>query len=167
MNKGHTTPVGRSVFYDLFPPEEAANLHVRAQLMSQLTDLLKTRFPTQEEAAEALAVAETTVSDLYRGKIQRFTVDMLINLLSRVGQSVEVHTRAGGMTEKELIERDSQRDLVAELLESVRQMKAGQKGAVHEETLYVMQNKSLMRQITDSLKTYEARTKCITDDDVT
>jgi putative transcriptional regulator len=36
------------------------------------------------------------------------------------------------MTEKELIERDSKRDLGAELLESVRQMKAGQKGAVHQ-----------------------------------
>lgn len=36
------------------------------------------------------------------------------------------------MTEKELIERDSKRDLGAELLESVHQMKAGQKGATHE-----------------------------------
>ncbi|WP_169314614.1 hypothetical protein [Thiothrix nivea] len=36
------------------------------------------------------------------------------------------------MTEKALIERDSKRDLGAELLESIRQMKAGQKGAVHQ-----------------------------------
>lgn len=36
------------------------------------------------------------------------------------------------MTEKELIERDKQRDLGAELLESIQQMKAGQKAAVHQ-----------------------------------
>lgn len=35
------------------------------------------------------------------------------------------------MTEKGLTERDSKRDIGLELLESVRQMKAGQKGAVH------------------------------------
>ena len=35
------------------------------------------------------------------------------------------------MKEEQLIERDSKRDLGAELLESVRQMKAGQVGAVH------------------------------------
>lgn len=36
------------------------------------------------------------------------------------------------MDEKELTERDSKRDLGAELLKSVRQMKAGQKGAAHQ-----------------------------------
>lgn len=36
------------------------------------------------------------------------------------------------MTEKELMERDAKRDIGAELLESVRQMKAGKKGAVRK-----------------------------------
>lgn len=36
------------------------------------------------------------------------------------------------MNEKKLIERDASRDLGAELLESVKQMKAGQKAAVHQ-----------------------------------
>ncbi|WP_215844222.1 helix-turn-helix domain-containing protein [Acidithiobacillus montserratensis] len=35
------------------------------------------------------------------------------------------------MTEQELLKRDAQRDLGAELLESVRQMKADKRGAVH------------------------------------
>ena len=39
------------------------------------------------------------------------------------------------MTEEQLIERDSKRDIGAELLESVRQMKAGQVGAVHQVTV--------------------------------
>ena len=36
------------------------------------------------------------------------------------------------MTEQELLERDAKRDIGAELLESVRQMKAKKKGAVHK-----------------------------------
>ncbi|MHB1516497.1 MAG: helix-turn-helix domain-containing protein [Acidiferrobacteraceae bacterium] len=38
-------------------------------------------------------------------------------------------------TEKELRKRDAQRDIGAELLASVRQMKAGKKGAVHKVSL--------------------------------
>jgi putative transcriptional regulator len=36
------------------------------------------------------------------------------------------------MTESELIERDAKRDLGAELLQSIQQMKAGQKAVVHK-----------------------------------
>ncbi len=35
------------------------------------------------------------------------------------------------MTEQELLERDAKRDIGAELLESVRQMRAGKKAAIH------------------------------------
>lgn len=36
------------------------------------------------------------------------------------------------MTKEQLIERDAKRDLGAELLQSVQQMKSGQKGAIHQ-----------------------------------
>ncbi|MHB1678828.1 MAG: helix-turn-helix domain-containing protein [Sulfuriferula sp.] len=36
------------------------------------------------------------------------------------------------MTEQELLERDARRDIGSELLESVREMKAGKRGAVHK-----------------------------------
>ncbi len=94
MNEGHTTPEGQSVFYDLFPTAQAANLLIRAQLLDELIKVLQARFSTQTEAAAALDVTQARISDLYRGKIQRFTVDMLINLLARVGQSVEVNFKA-------------------------------------------------------------------------
>ncbi len=93
MTVEHVTPSGKSVFQDLFPPAEAANLLIRAQLMQELSGILKQRYATQEDAAAVLDVSQARISDLYRGKIGRFTVDMLISLLSRVGQVVEVHTR--------------------------------------------------------------------------
>ncbi|MCB1806737.1 MAG: helix-turn-helix domain-containing protein, partial [Candidatus Competibacteraceae bacterium] len=36
------------------------------------------------------------------------------------------------MTEKELLERDAKRDIGAELLQSVREMKAGKRNRVHQ-----------------------------------
>ena len=36
------------------------------------------------------------------------------------------------MAEKQLLERDAKRDLGAELLQSVREMKAGKRGRVHD-----------------------------------
>ena len=36
------------------------------------------------------------------------------------------------MTEKEVLERDAKRDIGAELLQSVREMKAGERGHVHQ-----------------------------------
>ncbi|HPQ97093.1 MAG: XRE family transcriptional regulator [Thiothrix sp.] len=94
MDDGHTTPAGQSVFHDLFEPEKAANRLIRAQLMHQLTKILQARFSTQSEAAELLGVSQARISDLYRGKIGQFTVDMLINLLAKAGQQVEVITKA-------------------------------------------------------------------------
>ena len=36
------------------------------------------------------------------------------------------------MTEKEILDRDAKRDIGAELLQSVREMKAGKRGCVHK-----------------------------------
>ena len=93
MTIEHTTPAGQSVFYDLFEPEKAANMLIRAELLHKLTKVLKTRFDTQGEAAELLGVSQARISDLYRGKLGQFTVDMLINLLARAGLRVEVITK--------------------------------------------------------------------------
>jgi predicted XRE-type DNA-binding protein len=93
MTVGHITPAGQSVFFDLFEPEKAANMLIRAELMHKLTKVMQARFSTQSEAAELLGISQARISDLYRGKIGQFTVDMLINLLSRAGQRVEVITK--------------------------------------------------------------------------
>jgi putative transcriptional regulator len=44
----------------------------------------------------------------------------------------EIFSRSMTMTTKELKQRDSKRDLGAELLESVRQMKSGRAGKIHK-----------------------------------
>ena len=87
----HVTPGGSNVFADLgFEAEEAENLKVRAQLMSELRRLIETRGLTQAEAGALLGVAQPRVSDLTRGKIGLFTIDALVNMLAHAGAGVSI-----------------------------------------------------------------------------
>lgn len=80
-----------NVFSDLgFGEEEAENLKVRADLMIELTRLIEAQGLTQSAAAERLGVTQPRISDLMRGKIDRFSVDSLIEMLGRAGASVSV-----------------------------------------------------------------------------
>ncbi len=83
-----------NVFEDLgFEREAAQNLRIRADLMGELRDFIRRERLTQAQAAEMLGVSQPRVSDLVRGKIDLFTIDMLVNMLARAGRKVEVRTR--------------------------------------------------------------------------
>ncbi len=83
-----------NVFVDLgFSPEEATNLSLRSDLMTELEEHLKTLRLTQAEAAELLKVSQPRISDLMRGKIGRFSVDSLIAMLGRAGKTVTINVR--------------------------------------------------------------------------
>lgn len=80
-----------NVFRDLgFSEDEAENLKIRADLMIELTKLIEAQELTQAAAAELLGVTQPRVSDLMRGKIDRFSVDSLIEMLGHAGACVSV-----------------------------------------------------------------------------
>ena len=80
-----------SVFRDLgFDTAEAENLKLRSDLMIGLSKLIKARRLTQAKAAALLGVSQPRVSDLLRGKIDRFSVDTLVAMLGRAGAQVEL-----------------------------------------------------------------------------
>ncbi|MEO8756003.1 MAG: XRE family transcriptional regulator, partial [Casimicrobiaceae bacterium] len=54
-------------------PEQAANLRVRAELMSQIAAIVKQGGWTQVEAAEHCGVTQPRINDLLRGRISRFS----------------------------------------------------------------------------------------------
>ena len=87
------TKVRRSsgnVFRDLgFPREEAENLKIRSDLMIRLTRVIDARGLTQAQAAELLGVTQPRVSDLVRGKIDRFSIDTLVAMLGQAGVRVQ------------------------------------------------------------------------------
>ena len=80
-----------NVFRDLgFGPEEAANLKVRSDLMIRLSKLVDSRGLTQAEAATLFGVTQPRVSDLVRGKIERFSIDTLVAMLGNAGLKVQI-----------------------------------------------------------------------------
>jgi predicted XRE-type DNA-binding protein len=82
---GYVTPAGRSVFYDLFPRDKADELVMRSTLLIGLERWLRTSKLTRAQAAKALRVTQARVSDIKRGKIGQFSLDMLVRLASRAG----------------------------------------------------------------------------------
>lgn len=91
MNKEPVTDSSGNVFADLgFSAEESLLLAMRAELMARLRDTIKQRGWTQQEAAEKLGIGQSRVSDLMRGKWDKFSLDILITLTNRTGQHVEL-----------------------------------------------------------------------------
>ena len=94
MNKKITKSSG-NVFVDLgFDPAEAAVLQMRANLMSDLRLYIQKNQLTQAEAAKRLGIAQSRVSDLVRAKWEKFSLEMLITLETRLGRRVRVELAA-------------------------------------------------------------------------
>ena len=75
-----------NVFLDLgFPPEEAVVLAMRADLMARMRLYIERREFTQVEAAAAFGISQSRVSDLMRGKWDKFSLDMLLTLAAKAG----------------------------------------------------------------------------------
>jgi predicted XRE-type DNA-binding protein len=93
--KKKKTRSGGNVFLQLgFEPAEAAVLQMRANLMGDLRIYIDKNGLTQAEAAKRLRIAQSRVSDLVRGKWERFSLEMLITLETRLGRTVRVELAA-------------------------------------------------------------------------
>ena len=75
-------------------PEEAANLTLRSNLMDQITQIVKEAGWTQAEAAKQCGVTQPRINDLLRGRIDRFSVDALVNIAAALGKRVTVSLEA-------------------------------------------------------------------------
>jgi predicted XRE-type DNA-binding protein len=83
-----------NVFRDLgFSAEESENLRIRSEMMVRLARVIDDRGLTQAEAARIFGVTQPRVSDLVRGKIDLFSIDMLVNMLAKAGLQVVFTTR--------------------------------------------------------------------------
>jgi predicted XRE-type DNA-binding protein len=81
-----------SVFADVgFSRTEAANLQLRAQLMSRVREVA--RGQTQTHAAMRLGISQPRLNDLLGGKIDKFSLDALVNMLGAAGLRVELRIR--------------------------------------------------------------------------
>lgn len=65
-------------------------LQMRANLMSDLRLYIQKHKLAQSDAAKRLCIAQSRVSDLVRGKWDKFSPEMLISLEARIGRTVRV-----------------------------------------------------------------------------
>lgn len=80
-----------NVFRDLgFSATDAEDLQLRSDLLIQLQDRIVVLKESQAAVAKRLEISQPRVSDLLRGKIDRFSLDTLTLFLRRLGAEVEV-----------------------------------------------------------------------------
>ena len=84
-----------NVFKDLgFSDTEAEHLLIRSRLMLEVEQFVERSKLSQREAAKKLGITQPRLNDLLQGKIQKFSIDALVKMLSKVGIHVDVHVSA-------------------------------------------------------------------------
>lgn len=99
----HVTRPGANLFLELgFPPAEAKRLQaasqkqitdtrlLKQQLMEELSSWISEHHLKQAEAADILMVSRPRVSDVVNRKTAKFTIDTLVEMLSRIGKPVKL-----------------------------------------------------------------------------
>jgi predicted XRE-type DNA-binding protein len=99
----HVTKSGVNLFLELgFGPREAKRLQaasrkqiddarlLKQQLMGELSVWIAKHHLKQSEAAEILMVSRPRVSDVVNKKADKFTIDTLVEMLTRVGKQVKL-----------------------------------------------------------------------------
>ena len=85
------TPSSGNVFVDLgFDEVEAFHLELRSCLMDCLEQVIQTRDLSQQAAAKLFGVTQPRVSNLVKGRIDLFSLDMLVTMLARAGVRVNL-----------------------------------------------------------------------------
>ncbi len=82
-----------NVFADLGfeAPEEELT---KAQLASQIRSILKRRRLTQSSAADLMDIDQPKVSALLNGRLENFSSERLMRLLTKLGKDVEIIVKA-------------------------------------------------------------------------
>ena len=99
----HVTKPGANLFLELgFAPDEAERLHaasqkeindtrlLKQQLMREISGWIDEHNLRQADAAEILMVSRPRVSDVVNQKTAKFTLDTLVEMLSRIGKPVTI-----------------------------------------------------------------------------
>ncbi|MGB3286480.1 helix-turn-helix domain-containing protein [Mycolicibacter algericus] len=70
--------------------EEAANLRLRSDLMIAIAEVIRTHEWSQADAADRIGITRPRMNDLIRGKIDKFSLDALVNIGIGLGLHVTI-----------------------------------------------------------------------------
>ena len=83
-----------NVFRDIgFDKADAENLKLRSDLMIRIEKYVKQSGMTQAEAACELGITQPRLNKLLKGKIQLFSLDALVNMLTNAGMRVTMSVK--------------------------------------------------------------------------
>lgn len=81
--------------------KEIENYTMRSDMMNAIKDIIKEQEWTQTEAAKRLEVTQPRISSLKNGHISKFSIDMLMGMLAKLGFEFEFD-----YTPERLVRRD-------------------------------------------------------------
>ena len=81
-----------NVFEDLGLPN-SDELMAKAKLASQVSSIIQHRHLTQAAAADLLGITQPRVSDLVRGRLDKFSLEKLLDFLLALDRDVEIVVR--------------------------------------------------------------------------
>jgi predicted XRE-type DNA-binding protein len=81
-----------NIFKDL-GLENADELLLKAEIISEISQLMKQRNLTQADAAKLTGIAQPDLSGLLRGRIKGFSIERLIMMLNAFGRDVDAVVR--------------------------------------------------------------------------
>jgi len=102
---GHEITTGTSYEALGFSREEAAVLAMRVLIAVEIERFVKRRRMTQTAAAEFFGVSQPRISNVLNGKLQGFTIDLLVKMVSRTGRMPSVSFRRAGSEKRSAGER--------------------------------------------------------------
>ena len=83
-----------NIFFDVgFERAEAEVLLLRATLMNRFEEYVRSCRPPPQKCAARMGVSQTRLNDLLRGKIDKFRLVALVNMLGHAGMRVELKVR--------------------------------------------------------------------------
>ena len=71
-------------------PSEATSMKARAEMMIAIREIVAAWDMTQAAAAKKLGLTQPRMNDLLRGRINKFSIDALMNLATRAGLTVRL-----------------------------------------------------------------------------
>jgi len=74
-----------SPFHVTHKDDVASKMAMKMDLSIMLTSFIKEKGWTQQEAAERLGIQQSRVSELKNGKIEKFTIDAMFDMLDILG----------------------------------------------------------------------------------
>ena len=76
--------------FEAFDCEDSYVLEVKAALILELRSYIRLKGITQRQAAEFFGTHQPRINDLMKRRIDKFTIDALVNMLAKAGRSVKV-----------------------------------------------------------------------------